>query len=350
MLAALVDQVRDALGPIDVLVANAGLAKPAEWEQVDAADYDRTMAGNLRAPFLLAKAALPAMRQRGFGRVLFVSSTAAIDGGMYPRCDPAAPASVAGLGLQDAAGDLDQRELAVHRRPAHAGVGLVLGRVLEVAMLGGTGQRDLHRGQELRRLEGFDEVPDGAGVGRLLDQVLVGEGREHQHRGTALLGDVPGGRDPVHLRHLDVHDHQVRAQITGELDRLLPVAGLAHNGVAAFLQRLDDVHPDQDFVLGHKHSGHLAPLPTTSTSTPAPRTSVTSLRFAIAPLREIRGARGYGLLITAGDRGAAPIHDRRSSKDRQRGASSPAPAAARRWTPRLYAVPSCARSMAATSS
>jgi len=79
MLAALVDQVRDALGPIDVLVANAGLAKPAEWEQVDAADYDRTMAGNLRAPFLLAKAALPAMRQRGFGRVLFVSSTAAIE-------------------------------------------------------------------------------------------------------------------------------------------------------------------------------------------------------------------------------------------------------------------------------
>src|SRR6266511_1300966 len=57
MLAALVDQVRDALGPIDVLVANAGLAKPAEWEQVDAADYDRTMAGNLRAPFLLATAA-----------------------------------------------------------------------------------------------------------------------------------------------------------------------------------------------------------------------------------------------------------------------------------------------------
>src|SRR6266540_1062633 len=158
MLAALVDQVRDALGPIDVLVANAGLAKPAEWEQVDAADYDRTMAGNLRAPFLLAKAALPAMRQRGFGRVLFVSSTAAIDGGMYPRCDPAAPASVAGLGLQDAAGDLDQRELAVHRRPAHAGVGLVLG------------ERELFHQAALGAL---DHLPVGELGLQVLDRVLA---------------------------------------------------------------------------------------------------------------------------------------------------------------------------------
>jgi 3-oxoacyl-[acyl-carrier protein] reductase len=54
----------------------------ASYDQVDAELFDRTLAVNLRAPFLLAQAALPGMRERGFGRILFVSSTAAFRGGV----------------------------------------------------------------------------------------------------------------------------------------------------------------------------------------------------------------------------------------------------------------------------
>jgi 3-oxoacyl-[acyl-carrier protein] reductase len=78
----LVDAVEAGLGPVDVLAANAGLSRPAPYEEVDAAAFDETLAVNLRAPFLLARRVLPGMRARGFGRVLFTSSIAGLTGGI----------------------------------------------------------------------------------------------------------------------------------------------------------------------------------------------------------------------------------------------------------------------------
>jgi 3-oxoacyl-[acyl-carrier protein] reductase len=90
----LVDEVRAALGPVDVLVANAGFSRRAGYEEVDAALFDETLAVNLRAPFLLAQGTLPHMRGQHFGRVLFTSSIAAITGGIV---GPHYAASKAGL-------------------------------------------------------------------------------------------------------------------------------------------------------------------------------------------------------------------------------------------------------------
>ena len=78
----LVDAVEPQLGPVDVLCANAGLSRPGSYEEVDAATFDETIAVNLRAPYLLARRVLPGMRQRGFGRILFTSSIAALTGGI----------------------------------------------------------------------------------------------------------------------------------------------------------------------------------------------------------------------------------------------------------------------------
>jgi 3-oxoacyl-[acyl-carrier protein] reductase len=90
----LADRVAAELGPVDVLVANAGTGRIARFEDVDAALFDETLAVNLRAPFLLARRVLPGMRERGFGRVLFVSSVAAFTGGIV---GPHYAASKAGL-------------------------------------------------------------------------------------------------------------------------------------------------------------------------------------------------------------------------------------------------------------
>jgi 3-oxoacyl-[acyl-carrier protein] reductase len=92
--AQLVAEIASGLGPLDVLVANHGIARGATWEELDASAFDRTLAINLRAPFLLAQAALPGMRERGFGRILFVSSLAAFTGGVV---GPDYGASKAGL-------------------------------------------------------------------------------------------------------------------------------------------------------------------------------------------------------------------------------------------------------------
>jgi 3-oxoacyl-[acyl-carrier protein] reductase len=77
----LVEAVERELGAIDVLAANAGMAKVRSIEEIDAAAFDESIAINLRAPFLLARRVLPGMLERRFGRILFTSSVAGFIGG-----------------------------------------------------------------------------------------------------------------------------------------------------------------------------------------------------------------------------------------------------------------------------
>jgi 3-oxoacyl-[acyl-carrier protein] reductase len=93
----LVEQAEDQLGPVDVLVGNAGRGERLSLEELSVEEFDRTLATNLRAPFLLAQRALPGMRERGFGRVLFISSAAAFTGGIVGAHYAASKAGLHGL-------------------------------------------------------------------------------------------------------------------------------------------------------------------------------------------------------------------------------------------------------------
>lgn len=90
----LVAAVDAALGPVDILVNNAGQGRIASFEEVSADDFDEMLAVNLRAPFLLARRTAPGMRERRYGRILFMSSGAAFIGGIV---GPHYAASKAGL-------------------------------------------------------------------------------------------------------------------------------------------------------------------------------------------------------------------------------------------------------------
>jgi 3-oxoacyl-[acyl-carrier protein] reductase len=92
--AQLVRETTLALGPVDVLIPNAGHSVVRTYPDVDLASWDRTLDVNLRAPFLLAQLVLPAMVERGAGRILFMSSVAAFTGGVV---GPHYAASKAGL-------------------------------------------------------------------------------------------------------------------------------------------------------------------------------------------------------------------------------------------------------------
>lgn len=63
-----------AAGVPDVLINDAGVIERARIEELSTAAWDRQLAVNLRAPFLLTRAFLPAMRQRGRGRFVHVGS------------------------------------------------------------------------------------------------------------------------------------------------------------------------------------------------------------------------------------------------------------------------------------
>jgi NAD(P)-dependent dehydrogenase (short-subunit alcohol dehydrogenase family) len=66
----------DAFGQVDVLVNAAGTDTPGPVAELAVEDWDRVLAVNLRAPFVLAKAVLPHMRAAGRGTIINVSSVA----------------------------------------------------------------------------------------------------------------------------------------------------------------------------------------------------------------------------------------------------------------------------------
>jgi NAD(P)-dependent dehydrogenase (short-subunit alcohol dehydrogenase family) len=68
-------EVIEALGPVDILVNNAGFLVITPILQTSLADFEQTMAVNLRATFLFCQAVLPSMIERGRGTVLNMAST-----------------------------------------------------------------------------------------------------------------------------------------------------------------------------------------------------------------------------------------------------------------------------------
>jgi 3-oxoacyl-[acyl-carrier protein] reductase len=76
----MVAEVTRALGPIDVLVNNAGVALLKPFAELTLEDWDTTMATNLRSMYLVTREVLPGMRERKRGAVVNVSSLAGRNG------------------------------------------------------------------------------------------------------------------------------------------------------------------------------------------------------------------------------------------------------------------------------
>jgi len=93
----LIDGVEQALGPIDVLVNNAGIALRRELEELTEADFDKTLAVNLRSAFLCSQAVWPGMRARHWGRIVNISSGAARGAGLVGVHYNASKAAMEGL-------------------------------------------------------------------------------------------------------------------------------------------------------------------------------------------------------------------------------------------------------------
>jgi 3-oxoacyl-[acyl-carrier protein] reductase len=78
----MVERVRRELGPVLVLVNNAGMARQQTWDEVTEADWDEVITVNLKSVFLVCQAVLPDMRAARWGRIVNISSVAAQTGGL----------------------------------------------------------------------------------------------------------------------------------------------------------------------------------------------------------------------------------------------------------------------------
>ena len=85
------------LDGIDILVNNAGIQKVSPIEQFDPADFRRIISLMLEAPFLLIRAALPGMYERGFGRIINVSSVHGIRASAFKSAYVSAKHGLEGL-------------------------------------------------------------------------------------------------------------------------------------------------------------------------------------------------------------------------------------------------------------
>jgi NAD(P)-dependent dehydrogenase (short-subunit alcohol dehydrogenase family) len=87
----------DRVGPVDVLVNNAGVASSAPLERTALADWQAQLDVNATGAFLCTRAALPGMLERGSGRIVTVASTAGVLGAKYTAAYTASKHAAVGL-------------------------------------------------------------------------------------------------------------------------------------------------------------------------------------------------------------------------------------------------------------
>jgi 3-oxoacyl-[acyl-carrier protein] reductase len=94
---ALVPRAEEAMGQLDVLVANAGVTKDNLFVQLRDEDWDQVIAINLSATFRLARAAVRGMMRRRFGRVIAITSVVGSTGNPGQANYVAAKAGITGM-------------------------------------------------------------------------------------------------------------------------------------------------------------------------------------------------------------------------------------------------------------
>ena len=174
--------------PIDILIANAGAAESAPFARSDAALFKRMMDVNFLGAVHSIQAALPSMRERPFGRIVVIASTAGLKGYAYVSAYAAAKHAAIGL-VRSLALELATTRITVNAVcPGFTDTDLVAGSIDTIMKKTGRNRSDaiseLTRHNPQGRLITPAEVADtvlwlcGEGAGAITGQAIAVAGGE----------------------------------------------------------------------------------------------------------------------------------------------------------------------------
>jgi NAD(P)-dependent dehydrogenase (short-subunit alcohol dehydrogenase family) len=145
-------RIIESLGVPEVLVNNAGIVRRASVEQMPLADWDEQLDVNVRAPFLMSQALLPAMRTARVGRIIHVASISSTIGSPMASAYSASKWALVGF----------MKSLAEELSGSGVSTLAILPGSVDTEMLEGSGFAPRMSAGDVAKTIGFYAVGDGA--------------------------------------------------------------------------------------------------------------------------------------------------------------------------------------------